>query len=230
MDIMYFFSQVLAFISMGLNIGSRFFKKQSNVLLVNIFSCLVGFFSNLLLLAFMGMAGLLVSTFRSIVFYYFSKNKWEKKLWLLFLFLGLQLVVCSLTSYFMVNKIVTETGKSFISCITASVVIDFILIFLKGGLFTIGAWQHNENVFRWLSIASAVFAVIYYFLLPKIGYANAASEIIAMSLIFYAIFSDAKAKKKALASAGETSSQVDTVEGSAEQAQPTESEQPAEQK
>ena len=161
---MYIFSQVLAFISLILNVVSRGFKKQSHSILVNMVSNIFGLLSCLLLFAYMGMAGLIVSTVRSIVFYIFSKNNWEKKLWLLLLFIGLQLGVCIFTS-----------------AVSGFVWIDFVLIMLKSSLFAFGCWQHNVKVFRISSILSCIMAIIYYLL--YLGYVNAVSEFLSIVLL-----------------------------------------------
>ena len=141
---MYIASQIFAAISLFFNIWSRFFKKQHHNLFINIFASIFNLISYILLTAYMGMVGLIVSTIRSIVFFLFAKNKWEKKTWLLVLFVGAQLGTCILTA-----------------SISGFIFIDFVLVFLKGSLYTYGSWQHNNNIFRWSSIISCVFAIIY---------------------------------------------------------------------
>ena len=173
---MYILSQVLAFISLILNVFSRGFKKQSHSILVNMVSNIFGLLSCLLLFAYMGMAGLIVSTIRSIVFYIYSKNNWDKKLWLLLLFIGLQLGVCIFTS-----------------AVSGFVLIDFVLIMLKSSLFAFGCWQHNVKVFRISSILSCIMAIIYYMLYA--GYINAVSELLSIILLVIVMIKEYYNKK-----------------------------------
>lgn len=174
---MYEASVVMATISLILNIFSRFFKKQHHSLLVNIFASFFNLLSYLFLTAYMGMIGLIVSTIRSIVFYLFSKNDWEKRLSLLIFFIIAQLGACILTS-----------------ALSEFILIDFVLVFFKGTLYTYGSWQHNVHIFRWSSIISCIVAIIYNIL--HLGYMNAASEVFSILALIYIMVKEANAKKK----------------------------------
>ena len=176
---MYIASQIFAAISLFFNIWSRFFKNQHHNLFINIFASIFNLISYILLTAYMGMVGLIVSTIRSIVFFLFAKNKWEKKTWLLVLFVGAQLGTCILTA-----------------SISGFIFIDFVLVFLKGSLYTYGSWQHNNNIFRWSSIISCVFAIIYN--LRYDGYMNCASEFLSIVILLYVILREYFENKKAL--------------------------------
>ena len=181
---MYIASQIFAAISLFFNIWSRFFKKQHHNLFINIFASIFNLISYILLTAYMGMVGLIVSTIRSIVFFFFAKNKWKKKTWLLVVFVVAQFATCVLTA-----------------CISGFVLIDFVLVFLKGSLYTYGSWQHNVNVFRWASIASSSVAIIYNILYA--GYMNCASEALSIVILLYVIIRDFVENKKKLGLVGD---------------------------
>ena len=181
---MYIASQIFSAISLFFNIWSRFFKKQHHNLFINIFASIFNLISYILLTAYMGMVGLIVSTIRSIVFFFFAKNNWEKKTWLLVLFVVAQFATCVLTA-----------------CISGFVLIDFILVFLKGSLYTYGSWQHNVNIFRWSSIISSTVAIIYNLL--HAGYINCASELLSIVILFYVIIRDVLESKKQLKPLGD---------------------------
>jgi len=174
---MYIASQVFASIGLVLNIGSRFFKKQHHNLFVNIFATIFTLISYIFLTAYMGMVGLIISTARSITFYLFSKNDWEKKLWLLIFFIVAQFVSCVITSY-----------------IDGLIILDFVLIFLKGSLYTYGAWQHNVHIFRWSSIISSSVAIIYN--VQYKAYVQILSEALSIVILFYVIIKDKIDSKK----------------------------------
>ena len=173
---MYITSQVLAGFAMFFNIFSRFFKKQSHSLFYNFISNIFSLLSCIFLYAFMGMVGLVVSIIRTIVFYIYSKNDWEKKLWLLWLFFGLQLGVCILTS-----------------AITGFIWWDFALIFVKSALYSYGAWQRNVHVFRWFCILSCLLTVVYF--LIHIGYINALAEVVSIVILLFMEIRDKFFKK-----------------------------------
>ena len=134
-------------------------------------------FSYLFLAAYAGMMGLIISIVRSFVFYLFVKNKWEKKVWLLILFLVL--LVCSCTLSIFISQ--------------EFVLLEFALVLLKGGVYTFAAWQHNVKVFRYLSILSCVCAIIHD-LLQK-GYVNAFAEFVSIIFIIIVFIKDRKKEK-----------------------------------
>ena len=199
---MYIASQVFATLSLVCNVLSRFFKKQHHNLLVNIFASFLSVISFFLLTAYMGMVGLIVSTIRSITFYFFAKNNWEKKVWLLTVFTIAQLATCTITAVISINN----------DAMLTLVIVDFILVFLKGTIYTYGSWQHNVRVFWWSSIISSSIASVYN-LMHK-GYMNTASEVLSIIILIYMITMDIISRKKeqnnlALATASEGSSETD---------------------
>lgn len=162
---MYVLSQVLAAFGFVFTTSGRLFKQQEKNLLFNVIANLFFVFSYLFLAAYAGMMGLIISIIRSFVFYLFVKNKWDKKLWLLILFLVLLVGSCSLSIFI---------SKEF-------VLIEFLLVLAKGGVYTFAAWQHNVKVFRWLSIVSCCCAIVHDLL--QMGFVNAFAEFVSIIFI-----------------------------------------------
>lgn len=162
---MYIVSQVLAAFGFVFTTTGRLFKQQEKNLLFNVVANIFFVFSYLFLAAYTGMMGLIISIIRSFVFYLFVKNKWEKKVWLLVLFLVLLLCSCLLSVFI---------SKEFI-------LIEFLLVLAKGGVYTFAAWQHNEKVFRWLSIVSCCCAIVHDLL--QMGFVNAFAEFVSIIFI-----------------------------------------------
>lgn len=162
---MYIVSQVLAAFGFVFTTTGRLFKQQEKNLLFNVIANIFFVFSYLFLAAYTGMMGLIISIIRSFVFYLFVKNKWEKKVWLLVLFLVLLLCSCLLSVFI---------SKEFI-------LIEFLLVLAKGGVYTFAAWQHNEKVFRWLSIVSCSCAIVHDLL--QMGFVNAFAEFVSIIFI-----------------------------------------------
>ena len=123
------------------------------------------------------MVCLIVSTLRSITFYFFAKNKWDKKLWLLIVFTVAQFGTCTFTAI-----------------LNGLVILDFVLVFFKGTIYTYGSWQHNVKVFWWSSIVSSTVATIYN--LMHGHYLMVASEVLSIVILVYMIIKNAIASKK----------------------------------
>ena len=177
---MYILSQVIAGFGFVFTTTGRLFKKQEMNLLFNVLANLFFGFSYFLLSAYAGMLGVIVSIVRSFVFYLFVKKMWKKKWWLLILFLVAQACSCSLS---------VLISKEF-------VLIELLLAFAKGGIFTYASWQHNPKVFRWLSIVSCVVAIAHDLL--KHGYVNALAEFVSIIFIMVVIIRIWKDTKKKL--------------------------------
>lgn len=175
---MYILSQVLAGVGLVFTTSGRLFKKQENNLLFNIIANVFFILSYLFLGAYAGMFGLIVSIARSIVFYFYVKNQWQKRVWLLILFLALLLASCFLSM---------AISKEF-------VLIEFLLVMAKGGLYTYASWQHNVKIFRWLSIVCCICTIAHDLL--KQGYINALAEGIAIIFIVIVIIVDYVKSKK----------------------------------
>jgi hypothetical protein len=174
---MYIASQVLAAFSLFFNVLSRVFKKQSQCLFVNVISNIFGLLSCFFLTAYMGMAGLFLATVRSVVFYFYSKNNWEKQVWLLVLFILLQLGLCILTGF-----------------VAGFIWWDFALVFIKSSIFAYGCWQKNITVFRLCSVASCTLTVVYFSLYA--GYVNVAAEVLSIILLIVVMIKESVERKK----------------------------------
>lgn len=177
---MYILSQVIAGCGFVFTTTGRLFKKQEMNLLFNVLANLFFGFSYFLLSAYAGMLGVIVSIARSFVFYLFVKKMWKKKLWLLLLFLVAQACSCGLS---------VLISKEF-------VLIELLLAFAKGGIFTYASWQHNPKVFRVLSIVTCVVCIAHDLL--KHGYVNALAEFVSIIFIMVVIVRIWKENKKRL--------------------------------
>ena len=170
---MYLASQIIATISMIVSIVGKLFAKQSNNLIFNGMANLLSLTSYLLLGALLGCVGNLVALARSIIFAVFLIKGWNKKFWLLILFLILTVATTLGTSY-IANEIIWY---------------EVVLIIVKYCTYTYGAWQHNVNAI--IACACGVF----YALLHK-GYMNAVAEFVSVVFILYVIIKEAIKSKK----------------------------------
>ncbi len=169
---MYIASQIVSGVALTLNASGRLFKKQStNMIFTTIANILVAI-SFYLLGAYMGLVCMIVSVTRTFVFFLYAKNDWSKNLFLLIFFIALYL------------------GTSFISFTNW---LEYAIIALKGITYTYGAWQHNAQTFRLLSIASCVFTIWYNAIYA--GYVNIIGEAVCIIFISYVIIKDLLASK-----------------------------------
>ena len=176
---MYLASQIIATLSMIVSICGRLFAKQSNNLLFNSVANFLSLTSYLLLGALLGCIGNTVALARSLIFALFLIKGWDKKLWLLILFLSLTVGTTIATAYIS-NEIIWY---------------EIILVSIKYGSYTYGAWQHNVNIFRIFAIVSCITGVTYALL--HAGYMNAMSEFVSFLCITFVIIKEAvKAKKQ----------------------------------
>lgn len=192
---MYIISQVFAGIGLITTTTGRLFKEQEKNLLFNIITNVMFTLSYFFLGAYVGMIGIVVSIIRSVVFYIFVKKKWEKKVWLLVLFIILFLVSCGLSSLL---------SREF-------VVLNFILVVLKGISFTYGSWQHNIKVFRLCSIIACSLSVVHDALVH--GWLNMSAEALSIVFMIFVIFKErAEAKREELNSEKQESEDLNKSE------------------
>lgn len=161
---MYIASQALAIFALVFNVSSRAFKQQYKTLLFNFIANLINIVSCIFLTAYMGMAGLIVATLRSLVFFLYTKKNWDKQLGLLIVFIGLQIIACAVTV--LLNGFVWW---------------DLVLVFVKTTFYGYGSWQRNVKVFWACSIIACALTIVYFIL--HAGYVNAAAEAISIIII-----------------------------------------------
>ena len=168
----YIASQVVSGIALTLNASGRLFKKQSTNMIFTVIANILIAISFYLLGAYMGLVCMIVSVTRTFVFYLYAKNGWSKNLFLLIFFIALYL------------------GTSFI---TFTNWLEYVIIALKGITYTYGAWQHNVQTFRILSIASCIFTIWYNAIYA--GYVNIIGEAICIIFILFVMIKDIKTTK-----------------------------------
>ena len=154
---MFIAGQIVSGAALLFNTSGRLFKKQSTNLAFNCIANILVAISFYLLGAYMGLVCMIVSAVRTFVFYLYAKNGWHKNIYLLILFTALYL------------------GTGFL---TFTNWIEYFIIAVKGISYTYGAWQHNPQRFRFLSIVSCIFTIWYNIL--YLGYINILCEIICI--------------------------------------------------